>query len=95
MSKIVLLTDGSSPVPGFEYAVDKLMTDVRSVGYVLPYLASEYENSYISVCGYMSCVCRVTVTTTDQVFELRSYDKTASRNKSICLKLAKLNQKVS
>ena len=32
MSKIVLLTDGSSPVPGFEYAVDKLMTDVRSVG---------------------------------------------------------------
>lgn len=36
MSKIVLLTDGSSPVPGFEYAVDKLMTDVRSVGYVLP-----------------------------------------------------------
>lgn len=36
----------------------------------------------------------MTVTTTDQVFELRSYDKTASRNKSICLKLAKLNQKV-
>lgn len=32
MSNIVLLTDGSSPVPGFEFAVDMLMTDVRKMG---------------------------------------------------------------
>jgi len=46
MSKLVLLTDGSSPVPGFEFAVDLLMTDARTMG--------------------------VTVTTTDEVFEIRN-----------------------
>mmetsp|Transcript_30545 Transcript_30545/g.42038 ORF Transcript_30545/g.42038 Transcript_30545/m.42038 type:complete len:1359 (-) Transcript_30545:23-4099(-) len=46
MSKLVLLTDGSSPVPGFEFAVDLLMTDARTMG--------------------------VTVTTTEEVFEIRN-----------------------
>ena len=53
-------------------------------------IGDEYEFTF----KYSSNFGRVTVTTTDKVFEIRSYDKTASRNKSISLKMSKLNQKV-